>query len=239
MTEQATNYISIAPQEFEDNYNLDVSSYVKKYPKGGLEYIPWFGALYLMKKHYPTFTFEVETWDGKPVCYVTGDTAFVSVHIVDTATGFRSHSSHYPVMKGFNHNAEIEPDSRAINDCIQRAKVKVLAELTGIGFSLWLRQDDEIDDVSPVPTRETRRSAPPKRSAPPAQIVEDEEDFFDDESDEDYGDDEVFEDEDAKPIARRSAPPARRPAPATKPAAQPQRRAAQSRGRVLSDKPFG
>lgn len=202
----------------------------------------------LMKKHHPTFIFEIEMFDGKPVLYLPDGTAFVSVIIVDTATGARSSASHYPVMKGFNHGAEVDPDCRAINDCIQRAKVKALAEVTGIGLKLWLRlEEDEINgDVAVVPTREVKRSAPParaQRQAPPPRMnegQEPEDDEIDDEDDGEYaeGDDEVFETEARQPLARTSRP-ARQPAAATsrRPAAASQqtRRPAASRGA----NPFG
>lgn len=203
----------------------------------------------LMKKHHPTFVFEIELFDGKPVLYLPDGTAFVSVIIVDTATGARSTASHYPVMKGFNHGAEIDPDCRAINDCIQRAKVKALAEVTGIGLKLWLRlEEDEINGDAPVVSaRETRSAPPARRSAPPAraqrqeppQPNDDELDELDDEDDGEYaeGDDEVFETEARQPLARTSRP-ARQPAAATsrRPAASQQtRRPAASRGA----NPFG
>jgi Protein of unknown function (DUF1071). len=202
----------------------------------------------LMKKHHPTFVFEIELFDGKPVLYLPDGTAFVSVIIVDTATGARSTASHYPVMKGFNHGAEIDPDCRAINDCIQRAKVKALAEVTGIGLKLWLRlEEDEINGDAPaVSARETRSAPPARRSAPPARaqrqtpyVDEELDELLDAEDDGEYaeGDDEVFETEARQPLARTSRP-ARQPATATsrRPAASQQtRRPAASRGA----NPFG
>lgn len=236
-----TDHLVIDPQVFSDNYNIDVSTFVKVYPKGNLEYIPWSAGLMLMKKHHPTFIFEIEMFDGRPVLYLPDGTAFVSVIIVDTATGARSTASHYPVMKGFNHGAEIDPDCRAINDCIQRAKVKALAEVTGIGLKLWLRlEEDEINgDVPVVSARETK-APPARRSAPPARVQRQEpDDELDDEDDGEYaeGDDEVFETEARQPLARTSRP-ARQPAAATsrRPAASQQtRRPAASRGA----NPFG
>lgn len=236
-----TTTLIIDAQTFSDNYNVDVSSFVKIYPKGNLEYIPWSAGLMLMKKHHPTFVFEVELFDGKPVLYLPDGTAFVSVIIVDTATGARSTASHYPVMKGFNHGAEVDPDCRAINDCIQRAKVKALAEVTGIGLKLWLRlEEDEINGDAPVVSaRETRSAPPARRSAPPAraQRQEPEDDELDDEDDGEYaeGDDDVFETESRQPLARTSRP-ARQPAATTsRRPAQQTRRPAASRGA----NPFG
>lgn len=205
----------------------------------------------LMKQNHPTFVFETEMFFEKPVLYLPDGTAFVSVVIVDTATGARSAPSHYPVMKGFNHGAEVDPDCRAINDCIQRAKVKALAEVTGIGLKLWLRlEEDEVNGDSPVATREVKSQPPARRSTsparaqrqtPPPQQAEDDEEYDveyeeEEESDRDYGegDDEVFETAERKPLARRSTPT--RPATQTRrpPAAQ-SRRPAVSRGA----NPFG
>lgn len=192
----------------------------------------------LMKQHHPTFVFEIEMFDGKPVLYLPDGTAFVSVVIVDTATGRRSAASHYPVMKGFNHGAEVDPDCRAINDCIQRAKVKSLAEVTGIGLKLWLRlEEEEINGEAIVSTRETK-APPARRPAATARrqpaVVEEEEDDTDyaDESEDDGmdGDDEIFETEARQPLARRSQPAASRQ-PARRSAAQSRTtRPAASRG---------
>lgn len=234
MTEQ-TNHLVIDAQRYSDNYSIDVSQFVKVYPKGNLEYIPWSAGLMLMKQHHPNFVFEIELFDGKPVLYLPDGTAFVSVIIVDTVTGLRSTASHYPVMKGFNHGAEVEPDCRAVNDCIQRAKVKALAEVTGIGLKLWLRlEEDEINGDTPVVSaRETK--ATPARRTPPARaqrqpVVEEEEDELEeDEDDGEYaeGDDEVFETEARQPLARRTQPAA----------AQSRRPAAQSRTQTRSTRP--
>lgn len=243
MTDLPTNLIVLDWVTYTANYNVDVTPFIKVYPKGNLEYIPWSAALVLMKQHHPTFVFEIEMFDGKPVLYLPDGTAFVSVIIVDTATGARSTASHYPVMKGFNHGAEVDPDCRAINDCLQRAKVKALAEVTGIGLKLWLRlEEDEINGDAPVVSaREVKRSAPPRaqRQAPPrmneGQEPDDEE--IEDEDDGEYaeGDDEVFETEARQPLARTSRP-ARQPAAATsRRPAQQTRRPAASRGA----NPFG
>lgn len=235
---EATNILTISAQQFADNFNLDIIHLIKQYPAGKtkLDYLPWSACLVLMKKYHPSFVFELELFDGKPVMYLADGSAFVSVVIVDTETGKRSTPSHFPVMAGFGHKAVIDPDSRAISDSIQRAKAKALAEVTGIGLNLWLRVEElEFVVDEPLAPRETRASAP-RRSAPPAQVVEDEE--YEDDGDYAEEDDEVFEDEDAKPLARRTRPaPAaqsRRSAAQSRPAAQT-RRPASSRGA----NPFG
>ena len=240
--ETPTNILTIPAQQFADNFNLDVSALTKQYPAGKqkLDYLPWSACVVLMKKYHPTFVFELELFEGKPILYLADGSAFVSVVIVDTETGKRSTPSHFPVMSGFQHKSAIEPDSRAISDSIQRAKAKALAELTGIGLNLWLRVEEvEFTVDEPLSARETQRSAPPtRRSAPPAQVVEDEEYIEEDDTEYAEEDDEVFETEEAKPLARRT-----RPAPATaqsrkpaqsRPAAQ-SRRPAPSRGA----NPFG
>jgi len=200
--------ISIPTAEFEANVALDVSNLVKKYPKGGMEYLPWSVCLMLMKRHYPSFSFTNELFDGKPVMYLPDGSAIVSVLIVDTADGRTSLPSHFPVMTGFNHSSAIDPDSRAITDSIQRAKAKVLAEVTGIGLNVWLRlEEEDINGSSPVSTRETTKRTAPARRPAPAPVVEDEEEY---EDDEDYAeeeeDDDNFETEEKKPLARRTQP---------------------------------
>jgi hypothetical protein len=239
--EAPTNILTISAQQFADNFNLDVSSLTKQYPAGKtkLDYLPWSACSVLMKKYHPTFVFELELFDGKPVMYLADGSAFVSVIIVDTETGRRSTPSHFPVMSGFGHKAVIDPDSRAISDSIQRAKAKALAEVTGIGLNMWLRVEElEFTTDEPVNgSRETQRSAPPRRSAP-APVVEDEE-YEEDDVEYAEEDEEVFETEEAKPLARRTRPaPAaqsRRPAAQSRPAAAQSRKPAPSRGA----NPFG
>jgi hypothetical protein len=232
---EATNILQVSAQQFADNFNLDISTLTKQYPAGKvkLDYLPWSACVVLMKKYHPTFSFEVELFEGKPIMYLPDSSAFVSVVIVDTETGKRSLPSHFPVMSGFGHKAVIDPDSRAISDSIQRAKAKALAEVTGIGLNLWLRVEESEFTVD-EPSRETRGT---RRPAPPVQ--EPEEEDYDDDGESEYAeeDDGVFEDEEAKPLARRTRPaatPARRPAPAQtrRPA---QSRPASSRGA----NPFG
>ena len=200
--------ISIPNTEFEENLNIDVSNLVKKYPKGGMEYLPWSTCLLLMKRRYPNFSFTNELFDGKPVMYLPDGSAIVSVLIVDTSSGATSLASHFPVMTGFNHASAIDPDSRAITDSIQRAKAKVLAEVTGIGLNLWLRlEEEDINGSSPVSTRETTKRTAPARRPAPAPVAEDEEEYEDDEdyAEEDEEDDN-FETEEKKPLARRTQP---------------------------------
>jgi hypothetical protein len=246
--EAPTNILTVTAQQFADNFNLDVSALTKQYPAGKtkLDYLPWSACSVLMKKYHPTFVFELELFDGKPVMYLADGSAFVSVIIVDTETGRRSTPSHFPVMSGFGHKAVIDPDSRAISDSIQRAKAKALAEVTGIGLNMWLRVEElEFTTDEPVNgSRETRASAPSRRSAP-APVVEDDEIYA--ESGADYDgedayaeeDEEVFETEEAKPLARRTRPAAtaqsRKPAAQSRPAAVQSRRPAPSRGA----NPFG
>jgi len=213
MTVQAnTMTISIPNAEFETNVALDVSNLVKKYPKGGMEYLPWSVCLMLMKRHYPKFSFTTELFDGKPVMFLPDGSAIVSVLIVDTISGATSLPSHFPVMTGFNHSSAIDPDSRAITDSIQRAKAKVLAEVTGIGLNLWLRlEEEDINGSSPVSTRETAKRAAPARRPAPSPVVEDEEysdddSGYDEEEDCEDEEEEVFETEEKKPLARRTQP---------------------------------
>ena len=231
------NTLVVSYQQFSDNFNLDITALLKTYPAGKvkLDYLPWSACVLLMKKYHPTFVFELEMFDGKPVLYLADGSAFVSVVIADTETGKRSTPSHFPVMSGFGHKAVIDPDSRAISDSVQRAKAIALSELTGIGLNLWLRVE-ELEFEPAAESRETKR----RPVAAAAVVVEDDEEYADDAEYEEE-DDEVFEDEDAKPLARRTQPAARKPA-ATPRAATSRRAAPPSTTRAATSRganPFG
>ena len=64
----------------------------------------------------------------------------IKPYLLDTETGLRTASLHYPLMDSSN-NSIFNPDARDINDNIQRAYVKVIAVASGIGLRLYSRQN--------------------------------------------------------------------------------------------------
>mgnify|MGYP003433888297 FL=1 len=63
----------------------------------------------------------------------------IKPYLLDTETGLRTASLHYPLMDSSN-NSIFNPDARDINDNIQRAYVKVIAVASGLGLRLYSRQ---------------------------------------------------------------------------------------------------
>lgn len=63
----------------------------------------------------------------------------IKPYLLDTETGLRTTSLHYPLMDSSN-NAIYNPDARDINDNIQRAYVKAIAVYSAIGLRLYSRE---------------------------------------------------------------------------------------------------
>lgn len=131
--------------EFKKLYNIDVSGEVKQdYKK--LNYLSWAVAYKLMMEHDEKATYKVlEDTDGFPL-FSRGELHFVKTEV--TMFG-ETKTMMLPVMDN-KHNATPTPNSRQVNDNIQRCLAKNIA-LFGLGLKLYtgedLQQYEEIQDM--------------------------------------------------------------------------------------------
>ena len=135
---------------FEVLSAIDCNAHTEK--KNGLTYLSWSWAWAIVKKHYPTATYTVREWEGKPYLFddILGFMVETSVKIEDETLTMR-----LPVMDGANkaqmHIAytyktkygekTVEPATMFdINTAIMRCLVKNLA-MFGLGLYIYAGED--------------------------------------------------------------------------------------------------
>ena len=136
---------------FKTLYNIDVSSEVKQdYKK--LNYLSWATAYKLMMEQDEKATYKVlESPDGLPL-FSRGEIHFVKTEV----TMFdETKSMTLPVMDN-KHNATPNPNSRQVNDNIQRCLAKNIA-LFGIGLKLYTGEDlTQYEDIQDMKITESQ-----------------------------------------------------------------------------------
>ena len=136
-------------KSFSEMLAVDVSSHVKK--RDNIDYLPWAACKKLLHDHgAEVVMFEpVPGPDGSTLR--KSDLAFadkngvenrcyeVLVHIqVDNLEWYIA----YPVMNGNNPVKDNSLNQLRVHNAVRRAFVKGVAERTGLGFNLWLGEDD-------------------------------------------------------------------------------------------------
>lgn len=136
-------------KSFNEMLAVDVSSHVKQ--RDNIDYLPWAACKKLLHDHGAELVmFEpVPGPDGSTLR--KSDLAFadkngvenrcyeVLVHIqVDNLEWYIA----YPVMNGNNPVKDNSLNQLRVHNAVRRAFVKGVAERTGLGFNLWLGEDD-------------------------------------------------------------------------------------------------
>tara|TARA_R110000824_G_scaffold131365_7_gene293390 strand:- start:319 stop:1104 length:786 start_codon:yes stop_codon:yes gene_type:complete len=149
----------ISGEEFEDNYQLDISDKIETRGGGKFEarYLSWAHAIRLLKTRHPEIEVGYEYCeDGRPYFIqeyieegVTETQAYILVYLSRYPTSSqKTRSIFYPVMdKRFD--VLIRPNLRAISDALLRAAVKAIAFHTGIGLPLYTGED--LPDNNDIP----------------------------------------------------------------------------------------
>lgn len=133
-------YLVVPPDKFIEGYNLDVSKYVEKNYKQ-LSYLSWAAAELFLRQYFPTYLVEFER--NKEEGYTFGSKEegyYVLPYIIDTLTGARTPALFYAMLDSAN-KAVSNLSSNNINYSLQRARAKIIALTTGIGFSLYVGED--------------------------------------------------------------------------------------------------
>ena len=146
-------------KSFKDMLKVDVGPYVQK--RDGADYLPWAACKHLLHEHGAE-TVMFEPIPGPDGCTLRkSDLEFrdkndvanrcyeVKVHIkVDNLEWDIT----YPVVNGNNPVKDNSMSQLRVHNAVRRAFVKGVAERTGLGFNLWLKQDDlpeePVDDLS-------------------------------------------------------------------------------------------
>ena len=109
--------------------------------KGKLTYLSWAWAVDQLLRVDPNATWDYQTWNGLPVCYLPDATAMVCCTVT---VGGRSKTTWLPVMNNLNKSIP-NPDSFAVNSAMQRALVKAIA-LCGLGLYIYAGEDLPMED---------------------------------------------------------------------------------------------
>ena len=152
----AEKNLIVSHENWMKGYTYDVSPYILRHTykesrqKGGKEiwYISWADAIVLLKKLFPTFEICWERSEGNHVYHydVQIDRFIFYPYIQDNETGLRSEtvpywgvdSSHYELtQKKLNEAKTTTPLLKNVD----RALVRCIAVVTGIGLRLWTGED--------------------------------------------------------------------------------------------------
>ena len=146
-------------KSFAEMLAVDVSKYVKK--RDNVDYLPWAACKKLLHDH------GAEVVMFEPVPGPDGSTLRKSDFAVEDKSGIKNRCYEvlvhitvdalewdiaYPVMNGNNPVKDNSLNQLRVHNAVRRAFVKGVAERTGLGFNLWLNEDDlpveEADDLS-------------------------------------------------------------------------------------------
>lgn len=178
-----------SPEEFAENLKVDFSSLVRK--KGSIDYLPWAEIVRAMHRQvsFCTYGFH-DSPDGSLIHYTPDRNAYLRPYLTrlvsapdDTKFHVISPPGFFPISNmAARHKAMVDPDIRAIDNCLRRAIAKEIGIHTGLGLSLWAASDpfDEIEDeaanfsssagAAPVPSKTIARGT--ASSPSPASVME-------------------------------------------------------------------
>lgn len=123
--------------------------------KNGLTYLSWAWAWGVLKKHYPSATFEKHIQpNGMP--YITDHNGHAYVQVTVTVEGI-SATELFPVLDYKNKSIR-DPDSFAINTSMQRALAKAIS-YHGLGHYIYAGEDLPQSDDAPQTQPEHRQKA--------------------------------------------------------------------------------
>ena len=140
-------------KSFNDMLKVDVSHYVKN--RDGVEYLPWAACKKLLHDcgaetvmFWPVPGDDGSTLRKSEIAFadkngVVNRCYEVLVHIQVDGIQWETAS---PVLNGNNPVKDNSMSQLRVHNAIRRAFVKGVAERLGLGFNLWLRDDDLADD---------------------------------------------------------------------------------------------
>lgn len=133
----------------EKQKNSAVEVEIEKIPKktrgGGtihLSYVPWLEARILLDRYYPNLVV-----DYKVGTDLSEEYYYILLRLVEIAEEINKASSElfYPVMD-YGHNNLKKPGTTDINTAIMRGSAKLVAIETGLGLSVYRRNQEDLLD---------------------------------------------------------------------------------------------
>jgi hypothetical protein len=134
------NDILIIPYEqWLKGYSIDVSNFIEK--KNNLDYISWATSEKLLRENFPNLIVDFERDSNGNYFFGNPDIGyFVLPFMIDVKENKRTKSLYYPIIDYRNQSIK-NLTSMAVNTSLQRARSKIIALETGIGFSLYTGED--------------------------------------------------------------------------------------------------
>ena len=153
----------MALKPFKELYKIDLKNHLRQKPtfqknketgklenrdkKYWLDYIEWATVIVLLydngaEKVIPEFETDA---NGYPAFFYRDKNPFIKVKLTIDDNVYHYH---YPVIDG-NRVDEV-PNQMAIHKAQQRGLVKCVAINTGLGLSLWQKEESNFDDIPPV-----------------------------------------------------------------------------------------
>jgi len=145
-----TNYLVINKEDWLKGYHIDVSKHIEKSVQE-MNYLSWSFAEKYLRENFNNLVVEFER-NGNDYCFGNSKEGYyVLPYIVDIETGKRTPSLYYPIIDPYNrcivdglmdkNGKPITINTMRINTSLQRARTKIIAITTGIGFSLYNGED--------------------------------------------------------------------------------------------------
>lgn len=140
-------------KSFLEMAKVDISKYVKK--RDGVEYLPWASCLYLLHQEgaenvefYPVPGPDGHTLrkTDKAFTNKSGNANMCYEVVMHIKVDDKEWDVTYPVVNGTNSVLDNSMNQIRVHSACKRALVKGVAERLGLGFSLWMDEDDLPDD---------------------------------------------------------------------------------------------
>lgn len=154
-------YFQLPYDKWEANLKVQLPVKTMK----GADYVPYHQMVKALRQHCPGLVPVLEEVSPLP-----DGTVMVKVYLHNIADGSRSATHRIAIMKlgTQSHHAVVCPDARVIQDGIRRAFCRLISEETGLGYDLWLRED-EYETASqqaqapaqPMPWQQPQAQQPP------------------------------------------------------------------------------
>lgn len=139
------NNLKIPYADRQRNKAIDVTRWIKK--QQGLDYLPWAIAQDLLNEYNDDLDVGYETDEnGCPYYIVDGRGVFLKPYLFNRSSGKRTPSFMYPVRDA-RRKSDPAVTLDTIGNQMQRAYVKCISRETGLGWSLFSRYDESIDDA--------------------------------------------------------------------------------------------
>jgi hypothetical protein len=129
--------------------NTEIQLPIKQYK--GTDYVTYHNMVRALRQHCPGLI--PEMLEATPL---EDGTIILKLRLWDnhSSTGSQVHRIAIMALGTSSHHAKPCPDARSLQDGIRRAICRVISEETGLGYQLWLRDEDEYPTEVQLPQQQ-------------------------------------------------------------------------------------